>query len=57
MVTEPGKIFGGLGTGLADPLAIREPLALSTFFAVACCAGYAVFYSAFQPQLRRLEER
>jgi uncharacterized membrane protein len=57
VVTEPGKIFGGLGTGLLDPLAHPRPLALSTFFAVACCAGYAVFYSALRPQLRRLEER
>ena len=57
VVTEPGKIFGGLGTGLLDPLAHPRPLALSTFFAVACCAGYAAFYSALRPQLRRLEER
>ena len=57
VLTEPGKIFGGLGTGLLDPLAHPRPLALSTFFAVACCAGYAVFYSALRPQLRRLEER
>ena len=35
----------------------REPLALATFFAVACCRGYALFYSAFRPSADRLEGR
>ena len=49
VLTEPGKIFGGLASGLADPLAYSKPIALSAFFAVSCCAGYAVFYSLFGP--------
>ena len=57
VLTEPSKIFGGLGAGLLDPLAHARPLAVSMFFAVACFGGYAVFYAVFQPQLRRLEER
>ena len=57
VVTEPGKIFGGLASGLPDPLAYPRPIALSAFFAVSCCAGYAVFYSLFGPHLRRLDER
>jgi uncharacterized membrane protein len=57
VLTEPGKIFGGLASGLADPLAYSKPIALSAFFAVSCCAGYAVFYSLFGPHLRRLDER
>ena len=57
VLTEPGKIFGGLASGLADPLAYSRPIALSAFFAVSCCAGYAVFYSLFGPHLRRLDER
>jgi len=57
VVTEPSKIFNGLATGLLDPLAYPRPLALSAFFAVACCAAYAVFYSFFRLHLRRLEER
>jgi uncharacterized membrane protein len=55
VLTEPTKIAAGLGSGLLDPLAHPRPLALSAFFAVACCAGYAVFYSLFAPHLRRLE--
>jgi len=55
VLTEPSKIIAGLGAGLLDPLAHPRPLALSAFFAVACCAGYAVFYSLFEPHLRRLE--
>ena len=57
ILTEPGKIFGGLASGLADPLAYPKPIALSAFFALSCCAGYAVFYSVFEPHLRRLDER
>ncbi len=57
VLTEPGKIFGGLASGLADPLAYPRPIALSAFFAFSCCAGYAVFYSLFEPHLRRHEER
>ena len=56
-VTEPSKIFGGLARGLLDPLAHAEPLALSAFFAVAWCGGYALFYSVFRPHLHRLEDR
>jgi uncharacterized membrane protein len=56
-VTEPSKIFGGLARGLLDPLAHAEPLALSAFFAVACCGGYALFYSLFRPHLHGLEDR
>jgi len=55
VLTEPTKVAAGLGAGLVDPLAYPRPLALSAFFAVACCAGYAVFYSLFEPHLRRLE--
>ena len=39
------------------PVAHAEPLALSAFFAVACCGGYALFYSLFRPHLHRLEDR
>jgi uncharacterized membrane protein len=57
VLTEPGKIFGGLASGLADPTAYSKPIAISAFFAISCCAGYAVFYSLFEPHLRRLEGR
>ncbi len=57
VLTEPGKIFGGLAAGLADPLAYPKPIAISVFFALSCCLGYAVFYSLFEPHLRRLDER
>ena len=33
VLTEPGKIFGGLASGLADPMAYSKPIALSAFFA------------------------
>ena len=57
VLTEPGKIFGGLASGLADPLAYPKPIAVSAFFAISCCLGYALFYSLFEPHLRRLDER
>ena len=57
VLTEPGKIFGGLASGLTDPMAYSKPIAISAFFAISCCVGYAVFYSLFEPHLRRLEER
>ena len=57
VVTEPSKIFGGLASGVLDPLAHPRPLGLSAFFAIACCAGYAVFYSFLRPHLHRLEDR
>jgi uncharacterized membrane protein len=56
VLTEPSKIFGGLASGLADPLAYPKPIALSIFFAVSCCAGYALFYSLLGPHLRRLDD-
>ena len=56
VLTEPSKIFGGLASGALDPLAHKGPLALSAFFAVSWCCGYALFYSVFRPQLQRLEE-
>ena len=31
--------------------------AVPAFFAVACCGGYALFYSLFRPHLHRLEDR
>ena len=31
--------------------------ALSAFFALAWCGGYALFYSLFRPHLHRLEDR
>ncbi len=39
------------------PLAHGRPIALSTGFAVAWCLGYALFYSTFRVQLRRLDDR
>ena len=57
VLTEPGKVFGGLAAGIVDPLAHARPLALAGFFAAACGAGYALFYSVLRPQLRRLEDR
>lgn len=56
VVTEPGKVFGGLAAGVVDPFAYTRPLALAAFFAAACGAGYALFYSVLRPQLRRLED-
>ena len=57
LLTEPTKIVGQLASAALDPLAYGRPLALSTFFAVACCVGYGVFYSAFRAQLDGLDER
>jgi uncharacterized membrane protein len=56
VVTEPTRVLGQLGSAALDPLAHARPLALSVFFAVAWCMGYAIFYSTFRGQLRRLEE-
>lgn len=55
--TEPTRVVGQLGSAALDPLAHGRPLALSIFFAVASCAGYALFYSTFRAQLEGLEER
>ena len=57
VLTEPSKIFGGLASGVLDPLSHTGPLALSAFFAASWCCGYLLFYSLFRPQLQRLEER
>jgi uncharacterized membrane protein len=54
--TEPTAILSQLVSAIVDPLAHGRPLALSISFALACCMGYALFYSAFRAQLRRLEE-
>ena len=40
VLTEPSKIFGGLASGVLDPLSHTGPLALSAFFAVSWCCGY-----------------
>jgi uncharacterized membrane protein len=55
--TEPSKIAGKLTSAALDPLAHGRPLVLSILFAVTCCMGYAVFYSAFRRQLERLVGR
>jgi uncharacterized membrane protein len=55
--TEPSKITGELIAAALDPFAQGRPLAWSTLFAVSCCVGYAIFYSAFRSQLERLDER
>ena len=57
VITEPGKVFGGLAAGIVDPLAYPRPLALAAFFAVACGAGSALFSSVLRPHLRRLADR
>lgn len=57
VLTEPTKILGRLVSAALDPLAHGRPIALSTGFAVAWCLGYALFYSTFRVQLRRLDER
>lgn len=57
VITEPGKILGGLASALVDPLAYPRPLALTASFAIACGAGYALFYAVLGRQLRRLEDR
>jgi len=54
--TEPSKIIGKLAAAAFDPLAHGRPLAWSTLFAVSCCVGYAIFYSAFRAQLERLDD-
>ncbi len=56
VVTEPTRVVGRLGSAALDPLAHGRPLVLSVSFAVAWCMGYALFYSTFRGQLRRLEE-
>jgi uncharacterized membrane protein len=55
--TEPSKIVGELVSAALDPLAHGRPLAWATLFAVSCCVGYAIFYSAFRTHLERLDER
>ena len=57
VLTEPAKILGSLAFATLDPLAHARPLALATFFAVACCTGYALFYTAFRRRLERLVGR
>jgi uncharacterized membrane protein len=57
VVTEPTTIAGRLAAAALDPLSHTRPLALSIAFAVTWCLGYAVFYSTFQSQLRRLADR
>jgi len=57
VVTEPTTIVGQLAAAALDPLAHARPLALSTAFAVTWCVGYALFYSTFRSQLRRLDSR
>ena len=57
VVTEPTTIVGQLAAAALDPLAHARPLALSTAFAVTWCVGYALFYSTFRSQLRRLDGR
>ena len=54
--TEPTRVVGQLASAALDPLAHGRPLAWSIAFALAWCAGYALFYAAFGGQLRRLEE-
>ncbi len=57
VVTEPTTTLGQLAGAALDPLAHTRPLALSIGFAVTWCAGYALFYSTFDSQLRRLADR
>ena len=57
VLTEPTKILGQLVSAALDPLAHGRPIALSTGFAVAWCLGYALFYTTFRVQLRRLDDR
>ena len=57
VVTEPTTVAGRLAAAVLDPLAHTRPLALSSAFAVLCCLGYALFYSTFRGQLRRLADR
>ncbi|MCZ7588150.1 MAG: DUF1361 domain-containing protein [Gaiella sp.] len=57
VVTEPWTIGRELFGAALDPFAHARPLALSTAFAILWCAGYALFYSTFRGQLRRLSDR
>jgi uncharacterized membrane protein len=57
LLTEPTKIPGELVSAALDPLAHSRPIALSTAFAITWCLGYALFYSTFRAQLRRLDDR
>jgi uncharacterized membrane protein len=52
--TQPTTIWDELTSAAFDPLAHGRPFALATAFAVAWCAGYALFYTAFRRQLERL---
>lgn len=56
LFTEPHKILGGLAAGALDPLAHLRPLALAGFFAVALCAGYALFTSLFGSRLEQIDD-
>jgi uncharacterized membrane protein len=55
--TEPTRVVGQLASAAVDPLAHGRPHALSIVFALAWCAGYALFYATFRGGLRMLEER
>jgi uncharacterized membrane protein len=57
VVTEPSKVMGQLLAAVLDPLAHARPIGLATVFAAALGAGYALFYSSFRAQLRRLHDR
>lgn len=57
VLTEPTKVVGQLLSAVVDPLAHGRPIALSTAFAITWCLGYALFYSTFHAQLRRLHDR
>jgi uncharacterized membrane protein len=57
VVTEPTTVAGRLAGAALDPLAHARPLVLSIAFAVTSCVGYALFYSTFRGQLRRLADR
>jgi uncharacterized membrane protein len=54
--TEPSRVVGRLAAAALDPLAQGRALGLSISFALASCAGYALFYATFRTQLRGLEE-
>jgi uncharacterized membrane protein len=57
VVTEPSKVVGQLLGAMLDPLAHARPIGLATMFAAVLGAGYALFYSSFRAQLRRLHDR
>ena len=57
LFTEPGKIVRGLAAAAIDPLAHARPLALSAFFALTLCVGYALFTVVFRSQLERIHDR